>query len=1214
MKNRVRLAMLGPPDLWLDNQRIKLPTRKALALLTYLVVEGGRHPRDELAALLWPDGDGARARAALRNTLAYLRSALDAATDPLLPESGNGQRLVADRDTVSLHLAEDDEVDLDALRRAERAIRGIDLTPDTPLVAVLQNVLERNPGNFLQGFLLDDAPEFDDWINLQRDVNRRRLGLVYDRLSELLFNTGETTKALDVAARWVTHDQLNEAAHRRVMQAHLTAGDRAAALQAYAACRQTLHAELDVEPSPETEALAARARALAEATDRSSSAIRPVQVNIEPVSATGETPLVGRVNEFGTLVEAFFRIRRGQTEVVVVEGEAGIGKTRLATEFTRWSTAQGADVLDGRAYEAGGQLPYGALVDALGRRLDRENAPDDLLGNVWLAELSRLLPDVRERYPDLPAWFADDSAAQARLFEAVARLGQAFARKATLVLFVDDLQWADRASLDLLGYVARRWRDRRVPTALLFTVRAEDLAVSRPLADWLRDLERELRVTRVSLRSLTSADTLRLLEGIGVREHVETLAPWLFDETQGHPFYALESIRALIDRGVLTRHGEPGDGVEYDVALSALEQARTLPVLPLGVRQIIGARLSKLGPAATDLLVASAVLGQRSGFAPLCQVAGLGDDAGLRALDEALRLQLLRETRIGTAPIAQSTYEFTHDKIRDVVYTDAGDARRRVFHRRAVDALRGAGVPAAELAHHAMAATMHDEAFQFSLSAGEDALQVFATRDAIDHFQRALRLGVDHPEMVDPHLEPIGRLYLQLGRAFELVSEWGNALQTYETLLIRARETGQRPTECAALNRLATLTAQGATDADRATALLYQARAIAESCGDDLGLAETEWNLAQLGVYTLTPTMTFEHGERAIALARALGNQDLIARSTNALAYALRNVGRWEQGAARAKEAADLYAVLGNRALEVDSLALVGNSRVKFGQLWSGIDASRQALAMSNEIENPWGQIASAYLLVPGLLDAGLYAEALEVASRGMTIARAQATRPMLIFSLVELGATKRALGALDEAIEIHLEALALSEDLPGNFRESSAAGLCADYALAGRWDEAYTAASQALDARNSALLHTGFTRWAETEALVRAGDFERAERDALHFGEQVSGNRRFRIPFLRALAVLAQARGDISDVIRHLDEAAALAREIGLPGELWSIDLALAEACRTSGDEPRASEASARVRSTIQSLADNLDGELQASFLARSNTLTREKISPKGN
>src|SRR5207302_5103388 len=176
-------------------------------------------------------------------------------------------------------------------------------------------------------------------------------------------------------------------------------------------------------------------------------------------------PLVGRAAAFSQLVGRYQQARQGQPQVVLLVGEAGLGKTRLATEFVAWARAQGAEVLSGQTFELGGRLPYHPLVEAVRPRLEEENAPEDLLDDLWLAELSRILPELRVRYPDLPAPTQDELAAKVRLFEAVARLVDVLAQRATLVLLVDDLHWLDGASLALLRFLGRAWREAgsRVP-------------------------------------------------------------------------------------------------------------------------------------------------------------------------------------------------------------------------------------------------------------------------------------------------------------------------------------------------------------------------------------------------------------------------------------------------------------------------------------------------------------------------------------------------------------------------------------------------------------------------------------------------------------------------------------------------------------------------------------------------------------------------------
>src|SRR6266568_8112412 len=197
---------------------------------------------------------------------------------------------------------------------------------------------------------------------------------------------------------------------------------------------------MQTEPTLETMALANRMRAVAPPRRKEA----PTPALSSAIFLDG--PLLGRTTELSTLIKVYHTAQRGQTQVVLLEGEVGIGKTRLATEFLAWAEIEGADVLQGQAFETGGQLPYQPGIEALRPRIERENAPDDLLSDTWLAELSRLLPELCDRYPDLPAPQGDNSVARNRLFEAVARLGQALAARTLLVLFVDDVQWADAAS------------------------------------------------------------------------------------------------------------------------------------------------------------------------------------------------------------------------------------------------------------------------------------------------------------------------------------------------------------------------------------------------------------------------------------------------------------------------------------------------------------------------------------------------------------------------------------------------------------------------------------------------------------------------------------------------------------------------------------------------------------------------------------------------
>jgi predicted ATPase len=487
-------------------------------------------------------------------------------------------------------------------------------------------------------------------------------------------------------------------------------------------------------------------------------------------------PLVGRAAAFRHLVGSFQQARGGQPQAVLVMGEAGIGKTRLATEFVAWAKAQGAEVMRGHAFEMGGRLPYQPLVEALRERLEAENAPEDLLEDLWLAELSRLLPELRVRYPDLPVPTQDELSAKGRLFEAMARLFDALARPAPLVLLLEDLHWLDGASLDLLRYLGHYWNRHGSRVLLLGTVRRKGLEPNPQLSVQLADLGRDLPVSRVPLQPLSQAETLQLLEALagdrapGTRSegkqgaHITArpstagpgasptlerktplvaLSDFLFARTGGQPLYLLETLKLLRERQWLVpRLGADGTWrLELAVEMTTIMAQERSPreLVPSSVRAMVLAHLAKLTQSARQLVRASAVLGMAVSAQLLWQVAEVEVQAGVEALEEAVRSGLLREEAAGRGRSA--SYGFAHELIRDVVYSELGEARRRTLHQHALERLENEGAPDPELVYHAKASGEAEATYRFSVQAG------VAVDDVNGHYEQARTLLQDHQQL-----------------------------------------------------------------------------------------------------------------------------------------------------------------------------------------------------------------------------------------------------------------------------------------------------------------------------------------------------------------------------------------------------------------------------------------------------------------------------------
>jgi DNA-binding SARP family transcriptional activator len=1204
------LALRGSPIIQHAGRLVVFPTRKTLALLAYLAVERGAHSREKIAALLWPESDAGQARTTLRSTLALLRTALG---EP-------GAHLTATREALAFDRMSEHVLDTDALRAAARAaIVSVQPNQADPLLRQLTDAATAWRGDFLDGFSLGDAPEFDDWATLQRESLHRAAALVCDTLSRLRLDRGELDSALEIAGLWVARDRLSESAHRRLIQIHAAAGDRSAALKAYAICRAVLLAELGVEPEPATEAVAARVRAGTSIRVLDAPAAHAPGASSLLPAAVQSTAFVGRAAQQLALATAYRVAAQGATAAVAVLGEPGIGKTRLVSEFLTWAVVHGADVLRGRAHETGGRLSYHPLIEALRRRL--EAIPDlrSLLAPTWLAELARLLPELLDRveHLPLPAHVAE-AEAHARLFEAVARLGHALATHAPLVLFVDDLQWADAASLDLLAYLARRWVALGTRALIILTARSEELegAIAAEadarvsLADWLAELGRTISLSELRLAPLTREDTGQLVRALIAEDRsleqagapsghwsvIEALRTWLYEATGGQPFFMVQTLGALLESRAL-RQAEAGG---WELSPPARGE-----LLPTGIRDLVLARLRRLSVPAHLACTACAVLGEGCDFEQVREVSGLQAPEDLAAIEELLRRGLLNEHA--------GSYSFAHDTIREVAYTEVSETRRRLFHRRALTSLEQTDAPAARLAYHALASGLPEAALRHSLAAGDEAMGMSAVRAAVSHYEQARALYVEQEHTLPrarasgaaegerhPHRALAPRIFLGLGRAYEFISAWEQARSVYRELLQWAHTYQDNHAEADALSRLATVEAQGFFDLAQAQALLGQARARAERSGDAGRLAEIAWNLAQITFYCWELERSLAHGMHALDLALGLGAQELEARSRNIVAYNLMMIGRWDEAIVQADRARALFTALGNRALEADCLSIVAIIQVNTGRVAEGIAAARAGVAIGQEVENPWGLANCAHPLTRGLLDQGEWGEALEVARAGVAAARTAGHPPTLVFNLLALGAVYRAHAALEAAYAAHREAQAIGEAMRHPLlREWSAIELCADAAQAEAWAEAATFAQEALTLRRPDRVYVGCARWLETEALVRAGLRDSAAADLEQTARTTPMYPRMQLQLDRGRAVLAATAGNLATAITHLEAAGVLAEQLGLRYDRWQIDLALAAIYGALGS-PAAAECQVQATAAATAFAARVtDPELQARLLA---------------
>ena len=486
-------------------------------------------------------------------------------------------------------------------------------------------------------------------------------------------------------------------------------------------------------------------------------AVAPIPLQNVLITAPG-AHFVGRFSERKVLDDALAAADKSERRVVLVSGEAGMGKTRLLSDFARDAQAGGAVVLYGRC-EEGLAVPYRPWVELLAHLVEHAGSTDLAAApDTDLAELSRLVPGLRSRVATLAAP-SGSIADKYLLFGAVARLVTGIAGDRTVVVVLDDLHWADQESLHLLQHVVSSWT--RCPVLVLGSYRDTDVDAEHPLTEVAAQLHREDGMETISMKGLSAAEVTSLLEeiaGHSMDEGGSSLAHALWSETAGSPFFLVEVVRHLAEAGTLVQD-DAGRWVT-SVDLSEID-------LPISVRAVVGQRVRRLGKDAQQVLKAAAVVGRDFDGALVASVLGIEEEQVLDALELATAARLVAETGVA------DRFTFTHALVQHSLYHEMSVTRRARLHLHVADAIESTiadddGERAGELANHLFAATVpaqHERAIRLALQAGDRATRAAAPGEAVRWYEQALEAHGADDEWGAEILLKLGRAELLAGRA-----------------------------------------------------------------------------------------------------------------------------------------------------------------------------------------------------------------------------------------------------------------------------------------------------------------------------------------------------------------------------------------------------------------------------------------------------------------
>ena len=1065
-----KIYLLGQFKLQANNLQIELPSRPAQSLLAYLALNAGvTHRREKLADLLWPEATETNARRYLRQALWRIRKSLE-----------NGSLNCGEYLHISdISVAFDDQSDywLDSDFLLE--------TAEARPVEELIEIVNLYRGELLPGF-------YDEWIVLERERLQAAYHQKMNLLLESLIQTRQWGEALTWGEQWIRLGYSPEPAYRALMSAHAGLGDQGMVSATYQRCVESLDRELGLEPSPETQQLYGQIRR-GDLEDFISIPTHGEELTGQQPSFLDEGDLqhiekstfVAREHELAQLDGFLDLALTGKGRVVFVTGEAGSGKTALIQEFTRRAQEMHANLVfasgNCNAHFGIGD-PYLPLREILGlltgdvearwaagaitrehaRRLWNtlpltaqalvETGPDlidtfipasilverALVYGPGKADWHTRLDQLLDRMAPSPIFPGPQ---QSDLFEQYTRVMQMLARKVSLVLVVDDLQWSDLGSISLLFHLGRHLAGSRI--LILGAYRPEEVAIGRdgerhPLEPVVSEFQRLFGDVLVDV---DQAESWEFVEALLTSEPNRLGVPFhqmLYRQTRGQPLFTIELLRGMQERGDLVQDQEglwvEGPSLDWET-------------LPARVEAVVAERIGRLAQPLQAALQVASVEGEVFTAEVVAQVRGTDEQETLahfsRVLDRRHRLVRAQSILRMNGQLL-SSYRFRHILSQKFLYSSLDEVERVHLHEQVGTALEGLhesqeqlAAIAPQLARHFQEARITDKAIEYLRQAGVRAVQLSAYQEGTTHLTRGLALLMTLPDSSERAQQELA-LQLALGMAWVGPKAYGAEAKTAYT---RARELclqlGETHQLCQVLGQLSVRHfVQG--EYQRARELAEEALSLAQQINDPLLVALGHWNQGfiwfHLGDYTtsrahLKYVIDFYNPEQHHHSLVFLRGSDA---GTGTLAYdacCLWCLGYPDQALIKSQETLALARELDHPLSLADVLCFAGCMFNAMRRDWQALrDYAEQLLRLSNEIGlGGWSEGATSFHGEAAVM-LGQVSQGIAQIRQGMAASESISIRLNLVETLRALAVAQAKAGRPEEGLTTLAEALTLVE------------------------------------------------------------------------------------------------------------------------------------------------------------------------------------------
>jgi adenylate cyclase len=1257
----LKIHLLGPFLVSLDHQQItQFDTEKTRALLAYLASEPDRpHQREFLAEMFWPERPKGVARANLRHSLGYLRVLFG----DRIPSSGATTLppfLLGTWATIQLNQASSVWVDTTVFT---------ELLTDTTTKAglridQLEQAVELYRGSFLEGMMVGDSPGFQEWVLLKREGFFQDILTALRQLIDCYRLWGKYEKAIRYARRQVELAPWNEEANQNVMRLLALTGQRAAALAQFETCRRLLMEELGVDPGVETIQLYQQIRdgKLAE-LKVSPTLIGEIEVGLQSprflqeVKEEVEPPhIVAREAELARLDGFLQQALLGQARLVFITGVAGQGKTALLSEFARRAIAARSDLLvamgncnafsgvgdpylpfrdvlamltgdEGSQWSSGTisrkhmQRLWGALPTTIYTLLNRG---DSLIGAFLdgkdlFSRAALSLPDNIQCLEQLHKLIEQRSTAankleQTFLFEHYTNFVLSLSKQYPLVFILDDLQWADSASVGLLFHLGRRLATIQGRVMIVCAYRPEEVTVDRAgdrhsLVKVLHEFKRIFGDSSINLDQSEERDGRRLVDALLDTEpnkFKQEFRGTLFQHTQGHPLFTVELLRAMQDRGDVFQDNS-GDWIE----------ASTLnwQVLPARVQAVIEERIERLTPEQQQILATASVEGEVFTAQVIAEVQKVAQKPLLGQLVRELERQHRLVKELGEFPTGQGRvmrYRFRHSLFQEYIYNRLGIGERRLLHRDVAEAMENLyqgqhDEMAVQLAHHFYQAGENNKAIKYSILAARRAARLYASDETVEHATLAIEMSAE----ISTNKVVRINLYRDRGLAYEALGKFNQAFSDLEITSQIAHAGNESQLECTALIDLGRLWAS--RDYHQSYGYYEQALKLARKINDPAILASSLNWMGNWYANAEKPKDAIAYHHEALEMLTVSGNQQELARTLDLLGIASLLGADSISSKRYFDQAIDLFRQLDDRSSLASSLTGRGNIggaayiSLAMSPVVKACEARRdfeEAIHIACEIGFPAAEAWADWSL--GLLEIvqGEYGNAFEVIQRGFHIAAGIKHREWVVGNQSALGVLYLELFALEEA-QRHLEqAIILAEELRSQHWINQATGALTEvYLLQNDISQAQNTIEKVISPQMP--MDSMLKRY----CWVRRAELALAQGDpvlALEITDRLIGSASSVAPG-RVVTFLWKLKAEALAVMGQLEEACSLlclalenAQENDERFLLWRIHASLGKLYASMNCQVSSGEELSMARTLIEELASTLrDEKLKQNFKA---------------